>query len=152
MKFNKETYKRDNSPGYIIHRLDSLLKLSLQRAFQSEGFDFTAEQWGVLLRLYESEGIHQSDLGARAGKDRHNITRILNRLEKNGYVQRVSDRHDMRRINVFLTKKSRDLEDKLTSIVIDLLARVFAGLSKREVREMRRIHDHIIANVESLLE
>jgi DNA-binding MarR family transcriptional regulator len=152
MKFNKETYKRDNSPGYIIHRLDSLLKLSLQRAFQSEGFDFTAEQWGVLLRLYESEGIHQSDLGARAGKDRHNITRILNRLEKNGYVQRVSDRHDMRRINVFLTKKSRDLEDKLTSIVIDLLERVFAGLSKREVREMRRIHDHIIANVESLLE
>ena len=152
MKFNKETYKRDNSPGYIIHRLDSLLKLSLQRAFQSEGFDFTAEQWGVLLRLYESEGIHQSDLGARAGKDRHNITRILNRLEKNGYVQRVSDRHDMRRINVFLTKKSRDLEDKLTSIVIDLLEGVFAGLSKREVREMRRIHDHIIANVESLLE
>ena len=152
MKFNKETYKRDNSPGYIIHRLDSLLKLSLQRAFQSEGFDFNAEQWGVLLRLYESEGIHQSDLGARAGKDRHNITRILNRLEKNGYVQRVSDRHDMRRINVFLTKKSRDLEDKLTSIVIDLLERVFAGLSKREVREMRRIHDHIIANVESLLE
>jgi DNA-binding MarR family transcriptional regulator len=152
MKFNKETYKRDNSPGYIIHRLDSLLKLSLQRAFQSEGFDFTAEQWGVLLRLYESEGIHQSDLGARAGKDRHNITRILNRLEKNGYVQRVSDRHDMRRINVFLTKKSRDLEDKLTSIVIDLLEMVFAGLSKREVREMRRIHDHIIANVESLLE
>ena len=152
MKFNKETYKRDNSPGYIIHRLDSLLKLSLQRAFQSKGFDFTAEQWGVLLRLYESEGIHQSDLGARAGKDRHNITRILNRLEKNGYVQRVSDRHDMRRINVFLTKKSRDLEGKLTSIVIDLLERVFAGLSKREVREMRRIHDHIIANVESLLE
>jgi DNA-binding MarR family transcriptional regulator len=152
MKFNKETYKRDNSPGYIIHRLDSLLKLSLQRAFQSEGFDFTAEQWGVLLKLYESEGIHQSDLGARVGKDRHNITRILNRLEKNGYVQRVSDRHDLRRINVFLTKKSRDLEDKLTSIVIDLLERVFAGLSKREVREMRRIHDHIIANVESLLE
>lgn len=152
MNFNKENFKRDNSPGYIIHRLDSLLKLSLQRAFQSEGFDFTAEQWGVLLRLYENEGIHQSELGARAGKDRHNITRILNGLEKNGYVQRVPDKHDMRRFNIFLTKKSRGLEDKLTSIVIDLLERAFAGLSKREVRELRRIHDHLIANVESLLE
>ena len=152
MNFNRETFKRENSPGYIIHRLDSLLKLALQRAFQSEGFDFTAEQWGVLLKLYESEGIHQSELGARAGKDRHNITRILNGLERNGYVQRVPDKNDRRRFNIFLTNKSRDIEDKLTFIAIDLLERAFAGLSKKEVREMRRFHDHIIANIESLLE
>jgi DNA-binding MarR family transcriptional regulator len=151
MNFDRETFKRDNSPGYIIHRLDSLLKLALQRAFQSEKLDFTAEQWGVLFRLYESEGIHQSELGARAGKDRHNITRILNGLEKNGYVRRVPDKHDLRRFNIFLTKKSRDLEDRLTSIVLDLLEKAFAGLSKNEIREVRRIHDHIIANVESLL-
>ncbi|RJR45268.1 MAG: MarR family transcriptional regulator [Desulfobacteraceae bacterium] len=152
MKFDRETFKRENSPGYIIHRLDSLLKLSLQRAFQSEGFDFTAEQWGVLLRLYESEGIHQSELSARAGKDRHNITRILNGLEKNGYVRRVPDKRDTRRLNIFLTRKSRDIEERLFSIVIDLLERAFAGLSKKDIREMRRIHNHIIANVESFLE
>jgi DNA-binding MarR family transcriptional regulator len=152
MYFNRKTFKREDSPGYIIHRLDSLAKLALQRAFQSEGFNFTAEQWGVLLKLYENEGIHQSELGARAGKDRHNITRILNGLEKNGYVQRVPDKNDMRRFNIFLTNKSRDIEDKLTFIAIDLLERAFAGLSKKEVREMRRFHDHIIANIESLLE
>lgn len=84
MKINEIKFKQENSPGFIIHRLDTLLKLGLRNAFQEKGFDFTAEQWGVLFRLYGNEGIHQSELGDRTGKDRHNITRILNLLEKNG--------------------------------------------------------------------
>jgi DNA-binding MarR family transcriptional regulator len=35
-------------------------------------FDITPEQWGVLSRLWQSEGIHESKLAARTAKDRHN--------------------------------------------------------------------------------
>lgn len=151
MKINKTKFKRENSPGFIIHRLDSLLKLALHRAFQAQGFDFSAEQWGVLFRLYESEGSHQSELGARTGKDRHNITRILNLMEKKGYIRRISDEHDKRRYNVFLTEKSREIEDKLTSTVIDFLEKAFSGLTQKEIIGMQKVHVHIIKNIEALL-
>ena len=51
----------------------------------------------MLFRLYGREGIHQSELSDRTGKDRHNITRILNLLEKKGYIHRIPDEHDRRR-------------------------------------------------------
>jgi len=151
LKINKDKFKRENSPGYIIHRLDSLLKLGLHRAFQAQGFDFTAEQWGILFSLYKGDGIHQSDLGLRTGKDRHNMTRILNLMEKKGFTRRVPDEHDKRRYNIFLTKKSREIEDKLISIVIDFLEKAFSGLTQRQIIEMQKVHEQIIGNVESIL-
>ena len=151
MKFNKNKFRRDTSPGFIIHKLDSYLKLGLHRAFKSEGLDFTAEQWGVLFSIYECEGIHQSELGVRAGKDRHNITRILNVLEKKGLIQRVPDKFDKRRYNIFLTNKSRNIEEKLKSTVLNFLEKSFYGLSKKDIVEMQRVHGHIIKNVEVLI-
>ena len=151
MEINKTKFKQENSPGFIIHRLDTLLKLALRHAFQEKGFDFTAEQWGVLFRLYGREGIHQSELGDRTGKDRHNITRILNLLEKKGYIRRVPDEHDRRRYNIFLTEKSREIEERLTSTAFDFLEKAFTGLTRKEIMEMQKVHQHIIGNVEALL-
>ena len=147
----KIKFKQENSPGFIIRRLDTLLKLALRHAFKEKGFDFTAEQWGGLFKLYGNEGIHQSNLAVRAGKDRHNITRILNLLEKKGYIRRIPDEHDMRRYNIFLTEKSREIEESLTSIVFDLAEKVFAGMTRRQIMEMQKAHEHMIENIEALL-
>ena len=137
----------DNSPGYIIHRLDMQMSLALQHAFQAKGFNITPEQWGVLNRLWENEGIHQSALAERASKDRHNITRILNLLEKNGFISRTPDKEDKRRLNVYLTKKGKALKQKLIPIVIGCLKKCFEGLTQEEVQDIRRIHEHILKNL-----
>ena len=150
MEINKAKFKQENSPGFIIHRLDTLLKLGLRHAFKEKGFDFTAEQWGVLFSLYRSEGIHQSELGGRVGKDRHNITRILNLMEKKGYIRRIPNEHDKRRYNIFLTEKSREIEESLISIVIDFIEKAFTGLTQMQITEMQKVHEYIIKNIETL--
>jgi hypothetical protein len=66
----------DESPGFIIHCLDTRLSAGLSREFQNAGYDVTPEQWAVLNRLWQEEGIHQAELAQRTSKDRHNITRI----------------------------------------------------------------------------
>lgn len=151
MKVNKNRFVKENTPGFIVHRLDSLLKLGLHRAFKANNFDFTVEQWGILFKLYRRDGLHQSELADLAGKDRHNTTRILNLLEKKGYIQRIPDKDDKRCYNIFLTEKSREIEESLILTVINFIENAFCGLSQREVTEMQRVHEHIIANVESFL-
>ena len=137
----------DNSPGYIIHRIDMQMSLGLQHAFQAKGFNITPEQWGVLNRLWENEGMHQSALAQRAAKDRHNITRILNLLEKNGFIFRTPDGEDNRRLNVYLTEEGKALKQKLIPIVIGFLQKCFEGLTQEEVQTLRRIHGHILKNL-----
>jgi DNA-binding MarR family transcriptional regulator len=147
MEIKLSVFPLDNSQGYIIHRLDMQMSLGLQHAFKSKGFNITPEQWGVLNRLWESEGIHQSALAERASKDRHNITRILNLLEKNGLIRRTPDREDKRRLNVYLTEEGKDLKQKLIPIAIGYLKKCFEGLTQEEVQDLRRIHEHIIKNL-----
>ena len=147
MKIELNVFPLDNSQGYIIHRLDVQMSLGLQHAFQTKGFNITPEQWGVLNRLWENEGMHQSALAQRTAKDRHNITRILNLLEKNGFIFRKPDREDKRRLNVYLTQEGKTLKQKLIPIVIGFLQKCFEGLTQGEVQDLRRIHEHILKNL-----
>jgi DNA-binding MarR family transcriptional regulator len=147
MKIELNVFPLDNSQGYIIHRLDVQMSLGLQHAFQAKGFNITPEQWGVLNRLWEKEGIHQSALAERAAKDRHNITRILNLMEKNGFIFRTPDGEDKRRLNVYLTEEGKALKQKLIPIVMGFLQKCFEGLTQEEVQDLRRIHEHILKNL-----
>jgi DNA-binding MarR family transcriptional regulator len=149
-KFN--VFPLEDSPGFIIHLLDTQMKSALQRAFQSKGFDLTPEQWGLLNRLWETEGIHQSILAERTGKDRHNITRILNLLEKKGLTRRVPDPDDHRCYKVYLTGAGRNLQKKLPPIVRNFLRKCFKGLTQKDLQDLERVHKHILKNLGQLQE
>jgi len=147
MQIELNVFPLDNSQGYIIHRLDMQMALGLQHAFKAKGFNVTPEQWGVLNRLWENEGIHQSALAQKTAKDRHNITRILNLLEKNGFIRRIPDGEDRRRLNVYLTEEGKALKQKLIPIAIGFLKKCFKGLTQEDIQSLKRVHEHILKNL-----
>src|ERR671918_1689936 len=106
-------FQLDNSYGYLINLAAQRLKYELHRTFQAHGYDITPEQWAVLNRLWEEDGLSQVELAERTFKDKPGTTRILNLLEKKVVVVRRPDEKDGRVLRVFLTKVGRDLRDKL---------------------------------------
>ncbi|MBW1771833.1 MAG: MarR family transcriptional regulator [Deltaproteobacteria bacterium] len=149
MSIKFSVFPVDNSPGFIVHLLDTQMKAGLKRAFQSKGYNITPEQWGVLSRLWVKDGIHQNTVAKRTSKDRHTITRILNLLEKKGLIRRVPDPEDKRRVNIYLTPEGKGLKSKLSPIVINFLKKCFAGLDEKDLKEMERIHRRILKNLNS---
>lgn len=150
MKIKFKVSPIGNSPGFIIHHLDLLLKLGLQKSFQAQGLNITTEQWGILNCLWSQDGIHQSAIAEKIGKDRHTVTRMLNLLEKNGFVRRVPTDEDKRRLNVFFTDSGREMQEKLVPIVIGFLEEAFIGLTQDETNEFIRVLRHITENLASL--
>ena len=140
----------DESPGYLIHCLDNLLSAGLNRSFRNAGFDITPEQWGVLSRLWEEEGLHQSALAARTSKDRHNMARILQLMEKRGLIARMADPNDKRRQRVYLSSLGRSLKEELIGLAENYLESCFGHLAREEVSAMQRIHKKIIRVAEQL--
>jgi len=88
MAVSPKRFPLDRSPAYWINRLARDLAGFLHRSFLAAGFDVTAPQWAVLNRLWEEEGLHQSDLAARIVRDRHNLARIIWGMEKKGLIRR----------------------------------------------------------------
>ncbi|MEW6264883.1 MAG: MarR family transcriptional regulator [Thermodesulfobacteriota bacterium] len=150
MTLRLSVFPLDKSPGFLLHRTDRQMAAGLQRAFQAQGHELTAEQWGVLSRLWEEEGIHQSELALRSAKDRHNITRILNVLERNGFIRRRPDHRDKRCFNVHLTAAGRALQRQVTPIVLDYLEKCLAGFTEADVEALRRLHERILGNLEGI--
>jgi DNA-binding MarR family transcriptional regulator len=147
MSLPYQLFPIDQSPGFIIHKMDSQLAAGLQREFQDKGYPITPEHWGVLSKLWEKDGTHQSELAERINKDRHNMSRIVTLLEKNGFIVRKHQKDDKRRLNVFLTPKGRSLQKELTQIVRNYVDRIFRGLTEEDLRIMDRVHRQIIKNI-----
>ena len=140
----------DRSPGYIIHCTDMRMKAGLARSLKKNGFDITPEQWGVLSRLWEIEGLNQRALSEKVDKDRANITRILNILEKNHLIRRLPDPNDKRSQRIHLTKAGRALQEKITPIVNNFLEECFKGMSQQKIDTFLSVHRQIYKNLKTL--
>jgi DNA-binding MarR family transcriptional regulator len=136
---------------FWVYRIRTQSVAVLRRAFQAAGYDLTPEQWGVLARVGKHEGMSQSQLGKETFKDRHNITRIVNILEKRGYIERQPDNIDKRAYRLFLTESGRIIQKELTPVVLNHLKGMFSGLSSRDLRTLLRIFEHTVNNLEKRL-
>lgn len=70
---------------------------------------FTEQQWRVLRIVNEYEPLDISTLASFSALHMPSVTRILQTLEKRGYVSRERDMMDSRRSWIRVTQKSRDV-------------------------------------------
>jgi DNA-binding MarR family transcriptional regulator len=134
--------------GFWIYRTQTQGSALLWRKFKAAGYEITPEQFWVLARLREQQGMNQRELGDEVLKDRHNMTRILNLLEKKRHIVRRADKTDKRIYRIFLTESGLDLQKKLTSIVLAHLNQIFGGISPEDFQTTRRTLEHIVKNIE----
>ena len=91
-------------------------------------FGISRAQWGVLVRLDRSEGLKQSELAEILDLQPISLTRLLDRLAKNGLIERRPDPNDRRANRLFLTPAARPLPEQLVKLGRDMMEHVLAGL------------------------
>jgi DNA-binding MarR family transcriptional regulator len=70
----------------------------------------TPEQFRVLTHLWQHEGCSQQDLAVSSDRDRANVTRIIDILEREGIVERREHETDRRVFRIQLTEKGKSLQ------------------------------------------
>lgn len=134
--------------GVIVHRADLKLNNYYQKVVNP--FDITVDQWEILVILWEREGITQKELAERLYKDQTNIARMLFKLEKKGFVYRVTHETDRRSLRVYLTEKGHGIKDEILEPSIEAYQKTVEGLSEEEVETFRRILSVMYNNVKDL--
>ena len=102
----------------------------------------TYPQYLAMLVLWERDGIVVSELGQRLMLDSGTLTPLLKRLEAAGFVSRVRDVQDERRVHIMLTTAGRRLKGKAQRIPSCIAAAAQCSLPEivrltRELRELR---------------
>ena len=77
----------------------------------------TEQQWRVIRALAERNGLESSELAESTMILKPSMTGIVDRLERDGLVERRKDRHDGRKNCIWLTRKARRLYERIIPLV-----------------------------------
>ena len=110
--------------------------------------NITREQLGILLLLSLGDGLYQTQIANILGKDRPNITRMIDVLESNGFIKREKDDNNRRILKVFLTDKGRIETEKGKPFKDRMNAAQYKGMSDEEILTLvtllRKVRQNII--------
>lgn len=81
-------------------------------------------------------------------KDRPNITRMLDILEKQGYVKRVKDPNNKRIIKIYITPAGLEKVKLMEPYRKSFQERIEKGISKEDLDICRSVMKRIRANLE----
>lgn len=140
------TFKMEYLHGYMVHKTAFTMKQTLQKLFKSKGYMATPEHWAILNLLEGEEGLSQSEIAEKTTKDKANITRILDVMQRNGLIQRRKHEKDRRVYKIFLTDKGRDLQVTLAQYVLEIDTLACRGISDEELNELKTILNKMYAN------
>ncbi|MFC7392738.1 MarR family winged helix-turn-helix transcriptional regulator [Scopulibacillus cellulosilyticus] len=111
-------------------------------------YDITPEQWTVLRYLGGQDGITQKDLSQKSGKDQATVTRILDILDRKGWIERRANADDRRSYLVYFTEEGKALRDKLEPLMQEIYEKVFDGISEEKLEVFLEVLSQVNDNLE----
>ncbi|MBI1290991.1 MarR family transcriptional regulator [bacterium] len=123
-----------------------------ESVFRQAGITFT--QYNVLriLRGSHPDGLPVMEVGSRMLSRVPDVTRLLNRMERNGLIERHRGKVDRRSIIVRLSAKGMDSVNGLDPVVSEMQRRLFDGLSDDELDAFCRVLEKLRENAMGLEE
>lgn len=145
----KENESNDlmKSLGFIIVNTSCCIKEDIRKGFIASGYDITLDQFAVLIRLWNEDGLSQTELCERTYKTKSNITRILDSMEKKGLVYRSTNKEDRRSFSIFLTEEGKEIKDKLIPAAVEINNKIFKNITGEDRENLLRILNTISGNL-----
>jgi DNA-binding MarR family transcriptional regulator len=97
---------------YRLLRLSNTLGLYSNRRYRAE-FDVTLPEWRVMSIIALLETTSAQEISRSVSTDKAWVGLTLQKLEKRGFVRRVSDKQDGRRTLVSFTRQGKEVHDAI---------------------------------------
>lgn len=139
------------SLGLLIH--DAARAVQKRFEARASGHNLSAAQWRLLARLVKAEGAPQARLADLMEIEPISVSRLLDRMEDGGWIERRPDPADRRVRMVFPTARGRQVFAEIKQIASEIYEEALAGLppGEREVlyRGLRTLIDNLSSDAAS---
>ena len=123
-----------NTFGILVTDVTRLMRKHFDR--RAVRFNLTRAQWRALKRVSYSEGMSQSELAEVLEMEPIAIGRVIDRLQKAGFVERRADPADRRAWRLYLTPRAHAVVDDMESISVKLFREAQRGISAADLKTM----------------
>lgn len=145
----KENYDMNDSFGWLMATAAQQLRQRLNKKFSMSGLDITSEQWGVLLPLWNDDGLSQQALANVYRRSKVAVFKLIGGLEKKGLVTRTPDPDDGRSNQIFLTPQGKEIQAPLISLAKENLAEAARDICEKDLDTFKKVLRQLIINTRS---
>ena len=145
-----DNYFQDNSTSIpTITLINLFAKVFEEKIAEISKNDFLNQKASrfILFTLGINDGISQNDIVRATHLKGSTISIALSKLEKSGYVKRISDAYDLRQVRVYLTEAGEKLNSERKAIIEGLEKKAFKGLTPKEERNAAFVLETMIKNL-----
>ncbi|WP_420968112.1 MarR family winged helix-turn-helix transcriptional regulator [Bradyrhizobium sp. B120] len=115
-------------------------------------YGITRAQWAVLSKVERQEGLKQTELAELLEMQPITLTRLIDKLCDNDWIERRSDENDRRVNRLYLKKAARPLLGKLAGLRSELTATALEGISPADAHRLLTQLESIKENVRNAIQ
>jgi Transcriptional regulators len=139
------TKRPAESLGFMLHDVARMMRWEFDRRAAELGL--TRAQWQVLAHLRRVDGAQQKELAELMDITPITLTGLLDRLERDGWVERRADPSDRRAKRIYLTKKVEPVIKTIQKLGAEVRQQALAGLSEAEQTQLMELLQRMRSNL-----
>lgn len=138
----------DNTFAHLIHDITRQMRKHFDR--RATRFELTRVQWRTLKMVGRDEGLSQAELAEHLDMEPIPVGRVIDRLEKSGYIERRADPADRRRWRLYLMPKAHAVVDEMEVIAAGLRDDALRGIGRDDFETLLRVLAQLKHNLAAL--
>ncbi|MFM2342089.1 MAG: hypothetical protein RLZZ592_1742 [Pseudomonadota bacterium] len=143
------SYRPERSLGLVMRRVLSSVLQEIDRRLVEH--DLTHAQWLPLFKLLKGcDSVTVASMARDLDVDPAAVTRMFDRLEAKGLVQRDRSTTDRRVVQLALTEAGRAVAEKVPPVLVEVLNAHLAGFQPEEFEMLMSLLRRMDANGEAL--
>lgn len=140
-----DEFAPEETVGFLLWDTTRVFTARFSKRIARHGVTFGL--WPFLRALWQEDGLTQRALSERVRMTGPTTVAAVNRLEERGLVKRFNNRDDGRVINVFLTRKGREIYDLVMPEVDAINRQGVAGLTHEEQDQLKTLLRGLRGNI-----
>ncbi len=139
-----------------IHRYGMYFKrihLNIEKEIHTKlsAYNLTKSQLDILnyLDQHPDQMTCQKDLQNYLHVSNATINGLVNRLEQNGYIYRITNSEDKRKVSIHPTEKANQIKDLFLTTIYNLEQKMMAHIAPDKQEELVNLLEQMIQNIES---
>lgn len=123
------------------------LKQYTAAMLKKQNVDLTPEQFLLIDLLWNQGPLSQQEIADQMQKDKNSITKLVDAIERKGFVKRNQNPNDRRSNTIVPTELAESLKDDAKSKGISILDKMLTGISEEELNSFLDTLDKLCANM-----
>ena len=140
-------FRKDRSPGYLANHMARLFAQRLHQRIRPLGL--APAQFVALLELWEGDGLTQRELVERLDVEQATMANTLNRMERDGLIERRAHETDARARTVHLTDRAWALREPAQAAAREVNAMAMADVADADRERFVAIMHSAIGRMKS---